>query len=191
MAADTDFLCSYIDRSLNAPRLRSTATVAASSEGRIRMYHVQGNGAPEYALDGCQEADSEARNLYYQGTSGIVWLLPLMGLQTVNSLLAALLNSGEAGCCEPGQSDSGVSLAGICTNGLFQVRCKAGEALRAYHPAGSFEAEDRIQGTCKIPGGQGQAKPFSPVGQVFDEIPDEDFPNSIVVQIVAQELQHR
>ena len=108
MAADKDFLCSYIDRSLNAPRLRSTATVAASSEGRIRMYHVQGNGAPEYALDGCQEADSEARNLYYQGTSGIVWLLPLMGLQTVNSLLAALLNSGEAGCCEPGQSDSGL-----------------------------------------------------------------------------------
>ena len=122
----------------------------------------------------------------------IVWLRPLMGFQTVNSLPAALLNSHEAGCGKPGQSDSGVSIVdGICTNGPFQVQCKAGEALRTYHLAGSLEAEDRIQGTCKVPGGQGQPKPFIPVGQVFDEIPNEDFPNSIVIQIGAQHLQHR
>jgi hypothetical protein len=56
--------------------------------------------------------------------------------------------------------------------------------------AGGLEAEDRVQRTSQIPGSQGHAQLFSPVGQLRDEVLNEDLPNPfIVIEFVTEPIQ--
>jgi hypothetical protein len=58
------------------------------------------------------------------------------------------------GRCQLGQTAAGVSIGILVAEGPLQVQRKTREAFGTHHLAGGFEAEDRIECTVQVPGGQ-------------------------------------